>query len=138
MPAPSRCPRPWLWFVADRQRGQAAAVTESEVRHEDWGGRELLQETFSRVAFVEVDLSEVVTEGSVFEECTFRGVKFNVSSHTSTAFLNCTFTRCTFVAPVRLTVNIADGRGTAFPLIAIGMLMLVLPGTNVSVPLLAT
>ena len=96
MQAPSRCLRPWLRFVADRQRGHAAAVTESEVRHEDWGGRELLQETFSRVAFVEVDLSEVVTEGSVFEECTFRGVKFNVSLHTSTAFLNCTFTRCTF------------------------------------------
>ncbi len=71
-------------------------ATESEVRHEDWGGRTLTQETFRRVAFVEVDLSEVVTDGAVFEECSFRGVRFNVSEHRSSAFLNCTFTRCTF------------------------------------------
>lgn len=79
--------------MADRRQ---APPTASEVRHEDWGGRELVQETFTRVAFVEVDLSEVVTQASVFQECTFRGVRFNVSTHTSTAFLNCTFTRCTF------------------------------------------
>ena len=72
------------------------APTESEVRGEDWGGRELVQETFTRVAFVEVDLSEVGTDRSVFQECTFRGVRFNVSEHRSSAFLNCTFLRCTF------------------------------------------
>lgn len=66
------------------------------MRHEDWGGEELLQRTFTRVTFVEVDLSEVVSEGSVFDECAFHGVRFNVSVHRSTAFLNCTFTRCSF------------------------------------------
>lgn len=70
--------------------------TTSEVRHEDWGGRELLQETFTGVAFVEVDMSEVVTDGAVFDTCTFRGVRFNVSEHRSSAFVNCTFTRCSF------------------------------------------
>jgi uncharacterized protein YjbI with pentapeptide repeats len=74
----------------------AARPTDSEVRHEDWGGQELLQQSFRRVAFVEVDLSEVVTDGSVFEECTFSGVRFNVSEHRSSAFVNCTFTRCSF------------------------------------------
>ncbi|MDP9182101.1 MAG: pentapeptide repeat-containing protein, partial [Actinomycetota bacterium] len=69
---------------------------DSEVRHEDWGGEELRQRTYTRVTFAEVDLSEVVTEGSTFEECTFQGVRFNVSEHRSSAFLNCTFQRCSF------------------------------------------
>jgi fluoroquinolone resistance protein len=69
---------------------------DSEVRDEDWGGRELLRQTYTRVAFIDVDLSEVVSEGAVFDECTFRGVRFNVSQHRSTAFLNCAFTRCSF------------------------------------------
>jgi fluoroquinolone resistance protein len=66
------------------------------VRDEDWGGHQLLRQTFTRVSFVDADLSEVVSEGAVFEECSFRGVRFNVSQHRSTAFLNCTFTRCSF------------------------------------------
>ena len=64
--------------------------------HEDWGGRALSQETFTGESFVECDLSEVVTEGCVFDHCTFRGVRFNVSVHTSSAFINCTFSRCAF------------------------------------------
>lgn len=69
---------------------------DAEVRHEDWGGLSLAARTLTRVAFVEVDLTEVVTEGTVFEECTFRGVRFNVSEHRGSAFLNCVFTRCSF------------------------------------------
>lgn len=69
---------------------------DSEVRHEDWGGEQLLQRTYTRVAFVEVDLSEVVTEGALFEECVFQGVRFNVSEHRASAFVNCVFTRCSF------------------------------------------
>ncbi len=66
------------------------------MRHEDWAGNEIRQETYTRVAFVEVDMTEVITEGAVFQECTFRGVKLNVSEHTSSAFLNCGFSRCSF------------------------------------------
>lgn len=71
-------------------------ATDSEVRHEDWGGRQVRGETFTRVAFVEADLSEVVTEGALFDACTFQGVRFNVSEHVSSAFLNCAFARCSF------------------------------------------
>ncbi len=35
--------------------------TDGEVRHEDWGGDELGQTTYTRVLFVEVDLTEAVT-----------------------------------------------------------------------------
>jgi fluoroquinolone resistance protein len=91
-------------------------LAESEVRDEDWGGREIVQETFTRVAFTEVDLSEVSTDRSVFDECHFRGVRFNVSTHTSTAFLNCRFTRCTFFDSTftgcKLTGSVFDGCAT--------------------------
>jgi fluoroquinolone resistance protein len=99
--------------LADRR---PAPETNSEVRGEDWGGREIRQETFTGVAFTEVDLSEVVTERSVFDQCHFRGVRFNVSTHTSTAFLNCRFTRCTFFDSTftgcKLTGSVFDGCST--------------------------
>jgi len=69
---------------------------DSEVRHEDWGALELGPQTYSRVSFVEVDLTELVTEGTLFEECVFQGVRFNVSEHRASAFVNCVFTRCSF------------------------------------------
>jgi uncharacterized protein YjbI with pentapeptide repeats len=49
-----------------------------------------------RVAFLDVDLTEVVDEGSVFSECTFSGSAFYVSTHTDAAFVNCTFVNCAF------------------------------------------
>ncbi len=76
--------------------GLTDGLTDAEVRHQDWGGDELGQTTYTRVLFVEVDLSEAVTDGTVFDECTFRGVRFNVSKHRSSAFVNCTFSRCSF------------------------------------------
>ena len=69
---------------------------DSEVRDEDWYGRALSAETHTRVAFVDVDMTEVLTESSVFDGCTFRGVRFNASRHVESAFLNCTFRSCTF------------------------------------------
>lgn len=68
----------------------------TEVARDDWGGREVRGEAFTDTAFVECDLSEVTTEGAVFDRCTFRGTRFNVSSHTATAFVNCLFERCSF------------------------------------------
>jgi fluoroquinolone resistance protein len=75
--------------VSDRMR------TET-IRDEDWYGRDLDGETFDRVAFVGVDLTEATTRGCSFTECTFRDVRFNVSLHTDTAFVNCAFMGCNF------------------------------------------
>ena len=76
---PSLFRKPWPLFVA-----------------EDWGGRLVEGERFEGLSFTEDDLSEVVTKGAVFDACTFRGVRFNVSSHERSAFTNCTFVRCGF------------------------------------------
>ncbi|MFI0420921.1 pentapeptide repeat-containing protein [Spongiactinospora sp. 9N601] len=53
-------------------------------------------ERFDKVLFVDVDMRELADRGAVFNECTFRGVRFNVSSHENAAFINCTFIRCSF------------------------------------------
>jgi uncharacterized protein YjbI with pentapeptide repeats len=62
----------------------------------DWYGRELTGLAFSGDELVDVDMTEVVDEGSTFTGCTFRLVLFNASRHTGAAFTNCTFSRCTF------------------------------------------
>lgn len=82
--------------MAERRGGHAAPETTSTISGEDWYGRRIEGETFERVLFADVDLTEAVTNGATFTECTFRGVRFNVSEHTATAFVNCTFTRCNF------------------------------------------
>jgi fluoroquinolone resistance protein len=66
------------------------------VRGEDWYGRTLSEERFTRYSFLDMDWTEVANEGAVFDTCTFAGVKFNASVHTGAAFINCTFKRCTF------------------------------------------
>lgn len=66
------------------------------VRGGDWYGRDLSGQKFARHTFYDTDWTEVVNEGGVFDECTFSGVRFNASRHTSAAFTNCTFKRCTF------------------------------------------
>lgn len=70
--------------------------TDSKITGEDWDGRELGAIEHSRVAFIDVDLTEATTAGAVLTECSFRGVRFNASRHTSSAFINCSFHRCTF------------------------------------------
>ena len=82
--------------MADRRHGAPTAATTSTVTGEDWYGRDLTREHHRRVAFVDVDMTEVRNEGSTFEECTFAGVRLNASVHTDAAFVNCTFTRCAF------------------------------------------
>jgi len=79
-----------------RRPQRSETGTESEVRDEDWYAREVRGEKHERVAFVDVDMTEVLTESSVFDGCTFRGVRFNASRHVESAFLNCTFRSCTF------------------------------------------
>ncbi|WP_406000176.1 pentapeptide repeat-containing protein [Streptomyces sp. NBC_00829] len=73
-----------------------AAGEERVVRGEDWYGRDLSGQRFARHTFYDTDWTEVVDDGGVFDECTFSGVKFNASRHTSAAFTNCTFKRCSF------------------------------------------
>jgi uncharacterized protein YjbI with pentapeptide repeats len=71
-------------------------VTGAEIRNEDWVGRELGSYTATGVAFIGVDMSEISTDAATFEDCTFRDVRFNVSQHSRSAFLNCTFGGCNF------------------------------------------
>jgi uncharacterized protein YjbI with pentapeptide repeats len=62
-----------------------------EVREEDWSGQRLVEARFEGVAFVDADLSEVVTENAVFEECTcFDG------ELTGCKLVGSTFERCSF------------------------------------------
>ena len=78
--------------MADRMGGRPAAQTESTIR--DWDDEDPSGQTYRRVLFIDSDLTEVETRAGVFEECTFRGVRFNASTHTDAAFVNCTFVRC--------------------------------------------
>jgi fluoroquinolone resistance protein len=82
--------------MAERRYGAPATPTESEVRHEDWACDDISGQEHTRVAFHDVDLTEVVNQGASFTECTFSNCRFNVSAHTDAAFVNCTFTNCSF------------------------------------------
>src|SRR3954469_7820497 len=82
--------------MADRKHGLQAPPTTRTIRSREWDAQDLDGESFANVLFVDVDMTELVNLGSTFTDCTFRGVRFNVSSHTDAAFLNCTFTRCSF------------------------------------------
>lgn len=66
------------------------------IRDEDWYGRDLSGQRFTRHTFYDTDWTEVVDDGGIFDECTFSGVRFNASRHTNAAFTNCTFKRCSF------------------------------------------
>lgn len=66
------------------------------IRGEDWYGRDLSGQRFTRHTFYDTDWTEVVDDGGIFDECTFSGVRFNASRHTNAAFTNCTFKSCTF------------------------------------------
>jgi uncharacterized protein YjbI with pentapeptide repeats len=86
---------------ANRGEAEESAVanrrlpaTESTVR--DWDDADPSGQTYTRVLFLDADLTEVANTGGVFEECVFRGVRFNASTHTDAAFVNCTFVRCSF------------------------------------------
>ena len=69
---------------------------DEDLSHVDWSGEDIGNAVFRRCRFFDADLSEATTDGAVFEECDLSGVRFNVSTHTATAFLRCTFRRTTF------------------------------------------
>lgn len=87
--------------------------TTTSVRGEDWYARDLTGERHEQVLFVDVDLSECSADGAVFDECTFRGVRFNVARLTEVAFTNCTFVRCSWfdaeLTGCKLTGSLFDG-----------------------------
>ena len=76
--------------------GMGADAWLGTVRGEDWYARDLSGETFERIEFVDVDLTEAVATGATFADCAFRGVRFNASVWTETAFTACRFGRCGF------------------------------------------
>jgi uncharacterized protein YjbI with pentapeptide repeats len=82
--------------VAERGRGAPTPSTDETISGADWEGRDLSGERHTRVAFVDLDMTEVENAGAVFTECTFRRARFNVSAHADAAFLNCTFVNCDF------------------------------------------
>ena len=44
--------------MADRKYGEPAPPTETAIRGDDWYGRELVDETHTRVGFFDVDMTE--------------------------------------------------------------------------------
>ncbi len=82
--------------MADRAHGKPAPDTESTVTAADWYGQVISGQSHTRVAFVDLDMTEVENDGAVFTECTFRRARFNVSRHSNAAFVNCTFSGCNF------------------------------------------
>jgi uncharacterized protein YjbI with pentapeptide repeats len=82
--------------VAERKHGERAPVTESTISGANWECQELSRQIQTRVAFVDLNLTEATDQDSVFTECTFRRARFNCSRHTGAAFVNCTFMHCSF------------------------------------------
>ncbi|WP_188193324.1 pentapeptide repeat-containing protein [Nonomuraea sp. SYSU D8015] len=86
---------------------------EKTIGAADWDTLEISGESYRRVLFQDVDMTELIDRGSTFEECTFGNVRFNVSEHDDAQFLNCLFIRCSlFDATFRgckLTGSVFDG-----------------------------
>jgi uncharacterized protein YjbI with pentapeptide repeats len=83
--------------MAEGVPGRPATATTRKVSGEDWYGEDLTGRSEHGVEFVDVDLTESTsTAGLVFDQCTFRHVKFNVSVHRGAAFVNCRFSVCNF------------------------------------------
>jgi len=88
--------------MADRKHGIPAPPTTSIVDRLAWDPGAVSGSRHDAVLFVEVDLSELEDKGAWFNDCTFRGIRFNTSTHIDAAFTNCTFTGCNFF-DVKLT-----------------------------------
>jgi uncharacterized protein YjbI with pentapeptide repeats len=76
-------------------------IEDESYSNEDWCGEELLARSYRNCLFSHLDLTEAINEGSVFENCSFRNVKFNASRHADAAFLHCTLTGCNFFDDLR-------------------------------------
>lgn len=74
----------------------AEVTTETEIADADWEGEDLSGQEHERVLLRSVDLTDAVSRGASFVQCTFRECRFNGSKHVGTGFVNCTFDRCAF------------------------------------------
>ncbi len=82
--------------MAEPGRGAPVPRTDTVVRDADWTDEDMAGRDYERVAFLDMDLTELVDESSTFTDCTFTGSRFNASTHTDAAFVNCTFSGCSF------------------------------------------
>src|SRR5690242_75446 len=82
--------------MAERKGGTRSPATETTVAGADWSRKDISGEAHTRVAFVDLDLSEVESTGASFADCTFRRARFNASVWQDSAFTNCTFAHCNF------------------------------------------
>lgn len=71
-------------------------IEDESFTRDDWYAEEWSGRCYQRCTFSDVDLTEAVTRGVVFNECSFANVRFNASRNVDTAFTTCTFTRCNF------------------------------------------
>ncbi|EIV93651.1 pentapeptide repeat-containing protein [Frankia sp. QA3] len=79
-----------------RKYGPSTPAVDHTVRALAEVGGDLSGQSHDHVAFVDLELTEVPTTGAVLDSCTFRGVRFNASGYSDTAFINCVFVRCSF------------------------------------------
>ena len=82
--------------MAQRTKARPTPRTHQTISGASWESRTLERQTHTGVAFLDLDMTEVVDEASVFTDCSFRRTRFNCSKHTDAAFINCTFANCNF------------------------------------------
>lgn len=107
--------------VADR-RESATPPTDITIRDRDWNGEAVRGEVHVNTAFLDCDLSEATTTGSVFTGCTFRNTRFNASAHQDTGFVNCAFVGCSFFSATLIRCKLV---GSRFERCTFGMLKVI-------------
>lgn len=104
--------------MGDNGRAGRVPRTDSEIRDAEWSDADL-SGSYERVAFVDMDLTELINEGGSFTGCTFTGTRFNVSRHTDAAFVNCAFSNCSFFEAAFTNCKLV---GSAFASCTFGLL----------------
>jgi fluoroquinolone resistance protein len=82
--------------MAHRRHDIPVPVTTSTVDRTAWDPRTVSGSRYEAVLFTDVDMSDFEDRGASFDACTFRGIRFNASTHVDAAFTNCTFVGCNF------------------------------------------
>ena len=82
--------------MAERRHGEPTPQTVETIAGADWYGREIDREHYESTLFVDLDLTDGRSVGTVFNACTFRRARFSASTHQAAAFVNCTFVSCNF------------------------------------------
>ncbi len=79
--------------MADRRHGHPAHETSTEVRHENRDRKDLSGTIFTRVAFLDVDMTEAHSVGAVFDSCTFGIMRMREADLTGARFEGATLRR---------------------------------------------